>query len=528
MDLKQLMGRVIDSLYDGLTGGSAELPLPQNIMLNWLSPGLPFHESSFDFAIAGPYAGPSPLTLPYFKEIIETLMTTGGTDGTPMDRQAAIDQAKVMYQQHLMGSWEQWSRLVDFIPLSNPTPAQSAWTATVKQESKYKHVSVVYGQAGQTLSQVYSDTLKRCEVADEELTQEQMALIERMRKILTEDVEVEDLLTGDKKIEKRESRAMIAYKEKKTAYENAVIDYAQRLARANNGTAADVVEWQRSGGIYRRRATEGLRDWIANGYKNDIERAQATLNHILGSSMVLWKDNLVQVVDDIQENTSGAFGYSFFPASVLPGGFARSESWSRFSERELHRRVSTSSTSSRAAASGGFSLGFFSIGGSGGSNRQEHNFSFTQQQFGMEFDYTTVEIMRPAFNPNFFLSRGWRPKDSFIRDYGALHSDGKPDNPKGALIGYPTKALFIRDLVIYSKDVADFMRSQSQTFSGGGFVGIGPFCVGGNYRKSSTQSESNLDIEAASIRVKGLQLVGFMSALFPYTANPSPDVKKWI
>jgi hypothetical protein len=65
LDLKQLMGKVIDSLYDGLTGGSAELPLPQNIMLNWLSPGLPLHESSFDFAIAGPYAGPSPLTLDY-------------------------------------------------------------------------------------------------------------------------------------------------------------------------------------------------------------------------------------------------------------------------------------------------------------------------------------------------------------------------------------------------------------------------------------------------------------------------------
>jgi hypothetical protein len=526
MDLKQLMGRVIDSLYDGLTGGSAELPLPNNIMLNWLSPGLPFHESSFDFAIAGPYAGPSPLTLDYFKELVTVLMTTGGDAGAPMNRQAAIDQAKLMYQQHLMGSWEQWSRLVDFIPLPNPAPEQTRWTATANQ-GKYKHVSVVYGQQGQTLSNIYKDTLIRCEVAKDELTADQQALVEKMRKLLIEDVEVEDLITGEKKIEKRESRAMIAYKDKKTVYENAVIDYASRLARSNNGTAADLVEWQRSGGIYRRRATEALRDWIGTGYKNDIERAQATLNHILGSSMVQWKDNLLQIVEDIDMNTTGGFGYPFFPASVLPGGFARSQGWSRFSEMELHRRVASSSSSSRAAASGGFSLGFFSIGGSGGSSSQEHTFNFNSDTFGMEFDYTTVEIMRPAFNPNFFFSRGWRPKDTFIRDYGAQHSDGKP-NPKGAMIGYPTKALFIRDLHIHSRDVADFMRSQSQTVSGGGFVGIGPFCVGGSYRKSSSQFESNLDIKEASIHVKGLQLVGFMSALFPFTANPSPDVKNWI
>jgi hypothetical protein len=42
------------------------------------------------------------------------------------------------------------------------------------------------------------------------------------------------------------------------------------------------------------------------------------------------------------------------------------------------------------------------------------------------------------------------------------------------------------------------------------------------------RSESNLDIQGASITVRGLQLVGFVSALFPYTANPSPDVKRWI
>ncbi len=244
MKLEELLGYVLDTLYAGLTGGSAELPLPQNTILNWVQPGLPFDESAFDFAIAGPFAGPSALTLDYFKKLVETLMGDQNGDGG-LSRADAINQAKVMYQQNLLGSWEQWSRLVDFIPIVNPTESQTQWQLK-PGEGKQQHVGIVYAQAGQTVSNVYDDTLQRCWVANEELTDQQKKIIERAKALLQEEVEVEDLLTGDKKTEIRESRVMTAYKQKKIDYENAVIDYATRLARANNGTAADLVEWSKA------------------------------------------------------------------------------------------------------------------------------------------------------------------------------------------------------------------------------------------------------------------------------------------
>jgi hypothetical protein len=520
MDLKDLMGTVIDTLYAGLTGGSAELPLPDNVNLNWLMPGLPFHESAFDFAIAGPYAPPTPLTLPYFKELVAAIMGDGG-----VDRPQAIEQAKLMYQGHLLGSWEQWSRLVDFIPNARPTQDSSQWSAT-PDDGKYKHVSVVYAQTNRTLSQVYKDTLERCEVAADELTDAQKEAIERARALLGQEVEVEGIL-GGKEIEYRDSRAMIMYTAKKLAYENAVIDYASRLARANNGTAADLVEWQRSGGIYRNRATQALRDWEATGYKSDIEHAQAQISHILGSSMVRWKENLVELLDDIDNNTNGAFGYSFFPASVLPGSFARSQGWARFEEHRLHQRYVSASRSYSASGRAGISFGLFSIGGGGGRTVTEHSSNFRNESFGMSFEYTTVEIMRPAFNPSWFLSTGWRPKDTFIRDYGTLHSDGEK-TPSGAMIGYPTKALFIRDLLIESSELSSVLNSYQASAGGGGSFGFGPFSLGGSYQQSNRRNESVLDIQGSSIHVRGLQLVGFLSALFPHTANPNSDVKKWI
>lgn len=525
MDLKDLSGRIIDELYSGLTGGSADLPLPQNMIINWIQPGIPFHESAFDFAIAGPFAGPSPLTLPDFRALVEVLQG-GGDGGQPMPRAEAIEQAKRMYQQQLLGGWEQWSRLVDFIPLVDPQASQSRWKAQADQ-GKHKHTSIVYAQAGQTLSQVYADTLERCDVAAEDLTPEQQKIVDRMKALLQEEVEVEDFLTGEKTTEFRESRVMLAYKDKRLAYENAVIEYAARLARANNGTAADMIEWTRSGGIYKQRANQALRDWIATGYKEDVERAQATINQILGGSMVAWVDKLKADLDDIENNVQGSFGYPFFPATVLPGSFARNTGWARMEERKLHSRTRSSGSSRQWSAGAFLSLGLFSLGGSGGGSHSEQQFSFQQEEFGIAFDYTQVEIARPAFNPNFFLSRGWRPNDEFVRDHGPLHSDGK-EKPKGVMIGYPTKALFVRNLTIFNRDFANFMRNQQDAIRGGASFGWGPFSVGGRYAQSSHSSESNLDVQEASITIKGIQLVAFLSALFPYTANPSPDIKKWI
>lgn len=528
MKIDDLMGVVVKELHSGLTGGSAELPLPPRTIINWVQPGIPFHESFFDFAVAGPFAGPTPANLDDFAELVETLQGEPREDGAePRSRDDAVEDAKRMYQQHLLGSWEQWSRLVDFIPLVNPSDDDMGWSSS-DDEGEFGHKGVVYAQAGQRLSDVYRDTLERCLVAEEKLTEQQQKTIERMRRLLQVEVERENFLTGNMEKEIVESPAMTLYNEKKVRYENAVIDYATRLAKANSGSAQDLIEWNQSGGIYRERAMRARQDWQATGNKNLIEEAQSAIAHITGGNMVSWKQALLNGVKQIDDNTQGAFGYPFFPSTVIPGTFARSDGWTRYSERDLKRKVQSSSSSQSASASGFGSFGFFSIGGSGGWSKSRHDVSIESDDFGLEFDYTQVEIVRPAFNPNFFLSRGWKPRDTFVRDYGTdVHSDGA-DEPTGALIGYPTKALFVKDLKIWSRELAYEFKRRESTISGGGALGIGPFMIGGKYQQANKSTESNYEWEESGITIRGIQLVAFLSALFPTTSNPSPDVSTWV
>lgn len=526
-DIQTLMGRVVDTLYSGLTGGTADLPLPSDVQLNFIMPGIPFDESAFDFAIAGPFAGPTPLTLASFREIVESLASDGE------DRENAIEQAKLFYQQNLLGTWEQWSRFVDFIPLARYSEDTAQWKSTeIEQEKnaeKYKAVSVIYAQAGQKLSEVYKDTLENCQIADDELTPEQQATIERLRVLLSEEVEVEDLLTGEKVAENRDSRAMIAYKQYKAAYEAAAIEVATRLAAANSGSVADAIIWNQSGGIYRERGFQALRDWEAQGYKSQIERAQSAIAHITGTSMATWKEALLEELDAIENTVSGVFGSPFYPATVIPGGFARSQGWTTFEQNDLRSWYKNTTSSSGWSAQAGISLGIYTIGGGAGRAVSKADVDFGNEEFYLGFQYTTVEIVRPWFNPNFFRSRGWRPNDDFIRDHGgeSVHSDGA-DPPTGLMIGFPTKALFIRNLEIRSSALAAHLRSESENINAGAFVGIGPICIGGKYRQEKRKTDNNYNINGARITVSGIQCVGIMSAMLPKAADPSPDVKKWI
>ena len=385
----------------------------------------------------------------------------------------------------------------------------------------------MHRQAGHC-SQTYADTLNNCEVAADDLTDAEEKIIERMRNLLQEKVVVENFLTGEKTEEIRPSRVMLAYEEYRTKYENAVADYAARLARSQTGSAADRIEWNRSGGIYRARARQSLQDWVSRGYMRDVQTAQATIDQILGTSMVLWWEKLKSDVDEIDNNVNGAFGYPFFPATVVPGSFARNPNWSTYQEMHVESHSKMTSSTKQGSATVGFSLGLFNVGAAGGGGVEDFSLDMTGKSFGIKFDYTQVQIVRPAFNANWFWARGWRPKPGFEQlGYPPLHSDGA-EHPSGAMIAYPTAALFVRNLTIYSREVADHVKSHADKAIGSAAIGIGPFIIGGAYAQTNNSQETAFSFDGSSVTMNGIQMVGTLSTKIPKAADPAPDIKKWV
>jgi hypothetical protein len=522
MKLDELMGLVITELYSGMTGGSAQLPMPADTAINWVFPGMTFDESAFDFAIAGPYAGPTPLTLDYFKAIADAILAAD----PKKERKDVYDEARRMYQQNLLGTFENWSRLVNFIPLLTPQGDAPTWSTEHRDKAKAPYTQIVYAQSGRNLSDIWADLINDCDLADDDLTDQQKATIERLRSLLQEKVEMEDFITGEKRTEVRPSRVMVAYTDYRTKYENAVIDYAARLARSQSGSAEDVIEWNRSGAIYRQRALQAMSDWIGQGYKNDVERAQAVIDNLTGTSMVQWWERLEANVREVETTISGEYGYPFYPATIVPGAFARSPGWSHYQQMNLVQQFHTEGTMRVGTASIGIPLGIVNIGGAGGGGTVKFETECKSNSFGMEFEYTQVQIVYPYLNLNFLYSRGWKPGHGFVQNHGELLSDGKND-PKGAMIGVPTKALFVRKLKIHSQEVVDHVKSNTSHISAGGTIAIGPVVLGGGYAQATHTTDSSFSIDGASISIPAPTLVAFVSTLLPLSPNPDPNIKKW-
>jgi hypothetical protein len=108
-----------------------------------------------------------------------------------------------------------------------------------------------------------------------------------------------------------------------------------------------------------------------------------------------------------------------------------------------------------------------------------------------------------------------------------MPSDGNvpPNGPNGQCIGFPTIALFARNIRIESKEFVSAYREERSRVGGGGAVGYGPFMLGGTY--SSAHGETQLDTEDtdSTLTVNGMQLIGFVNHLLPKSPNPLPELK---
>jgi hypothetical protein len=514
--------------------GGGDFPLPSNQLVHWLSPGMPFPTNFFDFAINGPYANPSGLTLDDFAIEVERLtkLYASGSPAAAPDRDKIIAEARAAYLDRLLSNWEEWSNLVNFVPLM-PSEKIMGWRKA-NSPTEAGRTSVAYGQAGVKLSSVYKDSLTMCEVADMPLTAEQAALIEKSKAFLMVEEEIDDpkdfLSPSPRKIKvQKESAVMERYREYLSKFDDAVCDYSTAWAASQTGDLAAKIIWNRSGGLKKRAALRALADWESFGMKQQVEQAQSMIAHITGSSMVAYTQNLLRNLKLIEESTAGQTGDIFYPATLIPSAFARSDGWTTFNRRSIHSTYQQNQSSSSWGASGKYS-GFFGLiranaGASGSSSTK--TVAYQGSEFGIEFKFTQVQIVRPWFEPTFYKSRGWRPNAMWSLNYSKQISDGKP-SPDGEMIGFATKALFIKDLTIYSKELAIALRAEMSNIQAGGGFSWGPFSLGGSYATSKESFESSISTDNTSITVRGMQLIGFVSSLLPKSASPSPDVSKWV
>ena len=446
--------------------------------------------------------------LPFIPE--DFLYCSKGLDG------ATAEEVKERYHQAFAVS-----KLFDFIPDVSKEFVTDEMQQTMMASTQ------------DSISSVYHDILNYSKVYHQELSDKQKEKLEKFRNLLSVTKKVKDIITDEEKEVTEPGKLTLAYTQFMSNYLQEVDEYLSVKIDAQAATCDTpeakrrVHEWANKEKYLRQKMEAAYLSWTAQGYKNEYEEITAYIDQVTRQSMVLYKKDLLFKLEKAMLNSPADGGSDFYYTTLIPGNFATSPGWTRFSfyegDYESHYKKKTSSWS--AGASAGF--GLFSIGAKAKGSKVEVARDQKATNFRAEMEFTQVPIIRPWFEPGFFSMRGWTLDDMWRLNYKDIEvSDGNTaDKPVGRLVAYPIHALFVRNV----KFTFDEWDSQSkyvrEQVSGGGSVGWGPFRVGGSYSRGSEQRDLKFHTEGGGIAIEGLQLIGMVNNVVPKCPNTNPDLK---
>jgi hypothetical protein len=483
-----MMQALVAKLYATITGNDENIKLPRNKFVSWLLPGLPFEPQDFLFCARG---------------------FTGDTAEAVQDR----------YHQGFV-----LSKLFDYIPDVSNNFIDAAMQQTI------------FASTQDSISSVYRDVLKHSRVVNLELSATEKAKLEKYRNLMTITKQVEDLFTGEMKEVTEPGPITLAYTTKMTEYLEAADEYMNLLIDAQSARGNDpeairrVAAFANKSKFLRKKMEAAEMAWGSQGYRNEYELMNAYINQVTQKSMVLYKQDLQNKLNAAVQTSPSDGGSDFYYTTLIPGNFAASPGWTRFSFYEGDYETHYSKETSRWGGGAALKLGLFSIGGRASGSKVEVNRDAKSSNFRASLEFAQIPIIRPWFDPGFFSMRGWTLDKLWdlnfdgqkVSDGGTKTRDGKPT---GRLVAYPTTALFVRNVRFKLDEWASHSDYMQKQVSGGGCVAWGPFCAGGSYARGTETRNGSFHIEGGEIVIPGIQLIGFTNNLVPNCPNLHPDIK---
>jgi hypothetical protein len=495
--INNLLGETINQIVNGkgnlspteqakLKNGAA---FQNSNFFTWCTPGIPVMPEDFAFL-----KGLRPLDSEKWKSLPE----------------AEKEDAKGTAAYQLTVAMDNFSVLIDTVPSkSGAVNSLQVW------------------EPQNRISHIYESVLKNCEVADTIPSPDAQERINKIRAALVTTVEgVDD--NGEKFKEERPSKMIVAYQKFQKEYSDAYMDYVLFMNKAVSGSAADVQLVSTLGPQRYKLVETALANWESQGFKAQYEKMIADLSQLEGISMSLLLKEYTEIFTR-SRRTSLLDSGDYSVSRLVPGSFYESGGWTefKFSSSQLKKTDLTKTQK----YSGSASYGFFG-GAKGGHKRLDTSNKMNFEGATIAFELTQVPLVRTWFREDFLMSSKWRPKsqsngNSTVNPAEML-SNGDLANPQGKLFAYPTVIIFARNITV-TKSLYDQMSTEANRESGGsGGFSLGPFSMGASASHNKTEKTLQIERTNDSVKVHGMQIIGFRNHVLPPCPNPDPTIKKWI
>ena len=403
------------------------------------------------------------------------------------------------------------------------------------EDGKNGRKITIFNDSTKRVSKVYEDLMQWSVVVDTKLDPKVEKKLDSMRnklfkikKVKNEDFDPASPIDDLNKPELFHSfiSPMYAkYIEYEMKYYDAVEKNNEIRVAAENGDTDAMTKISIDGKNMKKREESALKAWQSLGYKESVERIQNYLSEIEEKHMLVIKKRLQNEFRNSQRTRIIDYT-NYSPAiPVSANALRESKNWPqiKLGQTDVHSDYSKSVHNWGAAAA--FSMGIFSIGGSGGGNHQKVKSNLDISSVKISFKVGKVRVERGWYSGSFVESRYWKLHENSPQNLnGDIISDGKGG---GLMPNVITELILATDVSIdFSESSTSFSWAKDKLSANTG-IGIGPFVFGGNYSYENTNSKKDYHWEGKSLKSPGITVLGYKLHITPKSPNPNPEIKLW-
>lgn len=379
-------------------------------------------------------------------------------------------------------------------------------------------LSSIYSDNGNTISQIYKQILDSVQVP----AQAPNPAIEKQlldaTNVLFRIIDVTDPETGEHSSKTVESVLYRNYLDNQANYSNARMAYISAYLEAQK-TSTGRNTWPMVAPSLQIPVKAAYDRWRAES-ADKIEQAIAIMNTSSQNALSKAFDSAKKIFDGygVTLEETGGMSTPIHRVSLLPSDwYSYNSLGSKWVTVDIASGSSTSSSQSDFTSYGGsvgFSMGIFSIGGSGGHAQTHQKASSETKNLRFRYEYTLVQIRRPWMVFNLLGTKSWNLQNLYKK--GQISTGGKANQENSSMPLLPVAFVVVRKIDIsanWAKTDWDFLKKTTQL---GGTIGIGPFSIGGSYTNSHSKSTFTSAFADGHIYAPGVQIIGVISQIVPF------------
>lgn len=295
-----------------------------------------------------------------------------------------------------------------------------------------------------------------------------------------------------------------------------------KFLRLQNGSETNRIDLAEA----KEDMTEAMDDWIALGYKKDVEAALTVCQNYLSYTPEAVFAAAGQTFEQAKDTVTGLYPVTCTPSSwaVKPDELSWTDVVIKQGSSEDKLHSDTKQIDSDFSAN--FAYGLWHASASGGyHDRTERlNKSSSVDKLGMSFQIARVELSRDWFTSSLITYPGTTVAG---RKAGSLCAGSLAKAADCDFPFLPTAVVVARNINIYnefSSEEENFFN-EAKSWSASAQVGYGPFSIGNNtsYTRNLTDQEKKEFGNAVKLSVgQGMQIIGFLNTVLT-PAFPSAD-----